>query len=286
MKSKIIIGCMTWGKWGKQLSQKKQTELIHFCVEQGFTTFDHADIYGDYTTEGEFGSAFAKSRIPRSKISLTSKCGIQLIGESRPNKVKHYNYNKDYIIWSAENSMRLLKTDYIDTFLLHRPSPLMEVEEVAEAANQLLDSGKIRQFGVSNFTPSQVELLSQHIKIEVNQVEFSLTQTNVINDGTLDQAQIKKIDIQAWSPMGSFFREDNTQIKSLKPLVKDLAIKYGISENQLLLAWLLKHPVKLSPVIGTTNKERIGDSKKALQVDLEIEDWFLLLEASMGHEVA
>jgi len=120
---------MTWGNWGKQLSSKDQSEMIEFCVENGNSTFDHADIYGDYTTERGFGKALEESEIKREEIQLISKCGIQYIGETRNNNTKHYNYSKDYIIWSAEESLKNLKTDYLDTFLLHRPSPLMYPNE-------------------------------------------------------------------------------------------------------------------------------------------------------------
>ena len=280
MKPNIIIGCMTWGKWGKQLSQKEQTELLEFCIEQGNTTFDHADIYGDYTAEAEFGLAFANSSIKRGDIKLTSKCGIQLIGESRPNKVKHYNYSKDYIIWSAENSLKHLKTDYLDTFLLHRPSPLMQAEEVAEAANILLNSGKIKQFGVSNFAPSQIELLSKWLSISINQIEFSLTHTQAMYDGTLDQAQSIDIAVQAWSPMGIVFKEINSRTTQINTILSQLAEKYNAKANTLLLSWILKHPAKISPVIGSTDKQRIMDANKALTIDLELEDWFEILQVS------
>src|SRR5690554_45832 len=164
-KPRIIIGCMSWGAWGKQLSTKEQAALIQFCTENGNTTFDHADIYGDYTTEADFGKALIESDVQREEIQLISKCGIQYVGETRNNKIGHYNYSKEYIIWSAEESLRNLKTDYLDTFLLHRPSPLMEPNEIAEAITHLQESGKIIQFGVSNFTPSQVDLISDKIEV-------------------------------------------------------------------------------------------------------------------------
>ena len=131
--SKIIAGTMTWGNWGKQFSKKEMVAFMHHCIEQQITTFDHADIYGGYTNESQFGDAYAISGIDREHIQLISKCGIQYITENRNNKVKHYNYSKDYIIWSTENSLKHLKTDYLDLLLLHRPSPLMHPNEIAEA---------------------------------------------------------------------------------------------------------------------------------------------------------
>ncbi len=283
--SKIIIGCMSWGDWGKQLSTKEQTEMIHFCAENGNTTFDHADIYGDYTTERGFGKALRESKIKREEIQLISKCGIQLVGKTRSNRIKHYNYSKDYIIWSAEESLRNLNTDYLDVFLLHRSSPLMQPDEIAEAINQLQESGKIIKFGVSNFTPSQVDLISDKIKVSVNQVEFSLTQHSAMQDGTLDQMILKKIQPMCWSPLGNVFKEHNEQTSRIKIVLKTLSEKYSISEDGILLSWILKHPANVSPVIGTTNKERIKNANKALNVQLELEEWFTLLTKSKGYEV-
>ncbi|MCL7752363.1 aldo/keto reductase [Polaribacter sp. Z022] len=284
-KSKIIIGCMSWGKWGKQFSTKEQVDMIQFCVENGNSTFDHADIYGDYTTEAEFGKAFIESGIAREEIKLVSKCGIQLVGNTRNNKVKHYNYAKEYIVSSVEASLKNLKTDYLDTFLLHRPSPLMQPIEIAEAVTLLKESGKIINFGVSNFTPSQVDLISAKIDVAVNQIEFSLTQHNAIFNGSLDQMLQNGIQPMCWSPLGVVFKEDNNQSKRIQEVLKTLTEKYNVSKDVLLLSWILKHPAKISPVIGTTNKERILKANKALEINLDIEDWFLLLQASQGQEM-
>jgi len=286
MKSKIIIGCMSWGQWGKELSTKEQTDLIQFCLENGHDTFDHADIYGDYTTEEAFGNALRESRVRREEIRLISKCGIQHDGDTRPNRVKHYNYSKDYIIWSAEQSLNNLGTDYLDTFLLHRPSPLMHPDEIAEAITHLQKSGKIKEFGVSNFTPSQIGLLSDKVKVSANQVEFSLTQPSAMEDGTFDFLLQNGIRAMSWSPLGGVFKKQNEQTQRVKKVLNSLTHKYQTTEDVLLLAWILKHPVKVSPVIGTTNRDRIKNSSRALELDMELEDWFILLEASRGHEVA
>ena len=277
---------MSWGKWGKQFSTKEATEMIQFCVANGNITFDHADLYGDYTTEAEFGLAFEASKIDRERIELITKCGIQNPGETRDNKVKHYNYSKEYIIWSAEQSLKNFKTDYLDTFLLHRPSPLMNPIEIAEAITILKDAGKIVNFGVSNFTPSQVSLISDHVSVDVNQIEFSLTQNSAMTNGTLDQMFQSKIQPMSWSPLGSVFREETHQTKSIKEVLKRFSTKYNCTEDALLLAWLFKHPAKVAPVIGTTNKDRILNANKALEINLELEDWFIMLEASNGQEVA
>lgn len=275
---------MTWGSWGKQLSKKEMAGLINHCVENGLTTFDHADIYGDYSTESDFGKAFVESGVRRSDIQLIGKCGIQMTS-GRENQLKHYEYGKDYIIWSAEESLRKLNAEYLDLFLLHRPSPLMEPNEIAQAVHHLQDSGKIKRFGISNFTPSQIAMLEKEIPISANQVEFSLTCPAPMYDGTWDDCVAYRRTAMAWSPLGSIFRVNNDRTKAIKKKLATLGEKYNADESQLLLAWMLKPPAKPHPVIGTTTKERITSSAKAAQLDLELQDWFALLEASNGHEV-
>lgn len=283
--SRIIAGTMTWGKWGKQLSKKEMVTLIADCLENNITTFDHADIYGAYTTENEFGNAYADSGISREKIQLISKCGIQYLTENRNNNVKHYNYSKEYIIWSVETSLKHLKTEYLDLLLLHRPSPLMQPEIIAEAVSTLKRQGKIKNFGVSNFIPSQVDLISKDTSILVNQIQFSLTHHDAMHDGTLDQMMLKNIIPMAWSPLGLVFKEDTEQTRRIHKQLGKLMDKYNATEDQLLLAWLLKHPAKIHPVVGSTNKERLKNAVKAIEIDLELEDWFLILVACQGHKV-
>lgn len=283
--SRIIAGTMTWGSWGKDFNQHEMTNLIHSCLDLGITSFDHADIYGGYSTEIAFGKAFAESKIDRDKMQLITKCGIQMLDESRNNKVKHYNYSTEYIIWSAERSLLNLKTDYVDLFLLHRPSPLMHPESIAEAVSKLLNEGKIKSFGVSNFSPSQIALLETEIPVSGHQLEFSLTANEVMNDGSLDDCLVNKRMLMSWSPLGSYFRQDNAQTERIRKVMETLMEKYNASADQLLLAWLLKQPASAHPVVGTTSKERLKASFEAVQIKLELEDWFVLLEASNGHEV-
>ena len=276
---------MTWGSWGKQLSKKDMVDLMHYCISNNITTFDHADIYGGYTTEAEFGKAFSSSGINRESIQLISKCGIQYTSENRNNKVKHYNYNKEYIMWSVETSLKHLNTEYLDLLLLHRPSPLMIADEIADAINTLKNDGKIKDFGVSNFTPSQMEMIGLRINIDVNQIEFSLTQHSAMHDGTLDYLITCGIKTMAWSPLGSVFREDNEQTRRIHKELGGLRDKYNATEDQLLLAWILKHPAGIHPVVGTTTKERLKQSVEATKIELEIEDWFFILVAAQGHKV-
>jgi len=283
--SKIIAGCMSWGVWGKNLTTEEMIAQINCSLEAGITTFDHADIYGDYSTESQFGKAFHQSNLEREEIQIISKCGIQYMGNARPNNVKHYNYTKEYIIWSVENSLKNLQTDYLDLLLLHRPSPLMNPIEIKEAVEKLKREGKILSFGVSNFTQSQMDLLASETTITANQIEFSLSQHLAMHDGTLDFMIKNKIMAMAWSPLGNYFREDNNATKRVKEVLTLLTQKYNASEDQILLAWLMKHPINTYPVIGTTQKERVKNSVKAIDINLELEDWFAMLVAQQGHKV-
>lgn len=283
--SRIIAGTMTWGQGGRRLSTSRMAGLMNDCLALGITTFDHADIYGGYTTEADFGKAFAQSGIPRESIQLISKCGIQYISEARPVRVKHYEYGTDYILHSATSSLKHLKTDYLDLLLLHRPSPLMDPEEVAAAFTALRDSGKVRAFGVSNFTPSQIRLIESAVPVEAHQFECSLTAERALWDGTLDDCIIGRRMAMAWSPLGRYYRDADARVERIRTCIAPLCVKYEASETQLLLAWLLRHPARISPVVGTTRPERLKESQEALTLELELEDWFAMLEASQGHKV-
>lgn len=283
--SKIIAGTMTWGTWGKNLDKNQMIELMNCCLETGITTFDQADIYGGYTTEAAFGNAFGESQIKREDIQLISKCGIQLPTENRSTKIHHYNYSKSHIIWSAENSLKNLKTDYLDLFLLHRPSPLMQVDEIADAIEKLKTDGKILDVGVSNFTPSQTDLVQAKTKINYNQIEFSITHFEPMLDGSLDHMQLNRIQPMCYSPMGSVFKKTDDKTVRIKKLADQLSLKYNVEIDVLLLAWILKHPSGILPVFGTADKSRIANLMKATTIELELEDWFALWTASAGNPI-
>ncbi len=283
--SPVIAGTMNWGIWDKNLSSDEMTNLIHVCLENKITTFDHADIYGGYTTESTFGIGLKKSKLDRSKIQLISKCGIQHVCDTRNNRIKHYDYSKEYIIWSVENSLKNLQTDYLDVFLLHRPSPLMVADEIAEAVEQLKKDGKILDFGLSNFTPSQTDLIQQKTKVSYNQIQFSATDFQPMLDGTLDHMQFHQIRPMAWNPLGIVFREDTDQTRRLKKLFVRLIEKYKVGSDLLLLAWIMQHPSKVIPVAGTVNVARIQQLQKAAGLILDKEDWFEIWTESMGNKV-
>ena len=282
--SPIIAGTMNWGIWDKNLSSSEMTHLINICIENKITTFDHADIYGDYTTESQFGKALTESKISRDRLQLISKCGIQHT-KGRPNFIKHYDYSKDYIIWSVENSLKNLHTDYLDVLLLHRPSPLMVADEIAEAVEKLKSEGKIIDFGLSNFTSSQTELILQKTEISYNQIQFSATHHEAMLDGSLDYMKIHDIIPMCWNPLGTVFREDIDQTRRLKRLLVQLVEKYGVGSDTLLLAWIIKHPSKILPVAGTVNIARIQSLLKAVELQLDMIDWFAIWTESMGTKV-
>ena len=283
--SPIIAGAMNWGIWDKNLNTKEMDNIIHLCLENKITTFDHADIYGDYTTEADFGKAFVSSKIDRTKIQLISKCGIQMVTKNRNNTIKHYEYSKDYIIWSVENSLKNLATDYLDVLLLHRPSPLMQADEIAEAVAKLKSDGKIVDFGLSNFTVSQTELIRQKTTVSFNQIQFSATHHEAMLDGSLDYMQTNGIRPMSWNPLGSVFREDNEQTRRMKKLLAQLVSKYGVGSDTILLSWILQHPARVIPIAGTVNVARIQALMKATELPLEKEDWFAIWTESMGNNV-
>lgn len=285
MFSELIAGTMRWGVWGANHSEKKVQELIEVCLEEDITTFDHADIYGDHTTEELFGNAWKEMNIDREKIQMISKCGIVMNSEKKPSSLKYYNYNSDYIVNCVNESLANLKTDYLDLLLLHRPSPLLDPEEVVKVFETLKSEGKVKEFGVSNFSVSQFELLNQYCPLATNQIEVSANHTNSFFDGTLDQLMMKNLRPMAWSVMGNYFSEKTDQNIIINHLLKELCIRYNVEENQILLAFILRHPSKIIPVIGTSKAETIRNLKQSLLIDLEAIDWFRILEASRGKQV-
>lgn len=284
--SEIIIGVMRWGTWGANHSVKQTQRLIETALEEKLYTFDHADIYGGYTTEELFGNAFSEMKISREEIQLISKCGICYPSEKKNFPLKYYDYSKEYILQQVDESLKNLKTDYLDVLLLHRPSPLMRPEEIAAAFGILRSNGKVKDFGVSNFITSQFDLVHQCFPFLItNQMEIALTETKAFEDGTLDQLMSHNLKPMAWSPLGSYFAEDSERVARIKAVMDELSPKYNATEAQLLLAFLRKHPSGILPVIGTSKPETIRVLKKSLAITMDTEDWFALLEAAHGKRV-
>lgn len=288
MKHNPIIGCMRWGVWGAAFNTKQYETIINQCVEIGLDTFDHADIYGNYTTEAEFGKVLRDNNSLRAQINIITKCGIQMVTPNRPgHKIKSYNTSAAHIKNSVEQSLRNFNTDYIDTLLIHRPDILINSEEVNEVISKLKSEGKIKKFGVSNFNCSQVELLSTKLKIECHQVEISLTNLAAFNTGILDQAQLKDIEIQAWSPLGAnLFIDQTDRNLRIKNKATEVAAAYNTGLNQILLAFLYSHPSGITPVIGSTKFERMLEAKEALEIKLTRESFYELWTAAVGEDVA
>ena len=283
--SSIIAGTLKWGVWGANLNTYEIAKNIEEAVSAGIYTFDHADIYGGYTTEEAFGKGFEASGIDRSDVMFISKCGIRYPDAKSEHGVKHYDCTSEHIEASLHASLKKLRTDHLDVFLIHRPSPLLQAEEVVKTLERMREKGKIIEWGVSNFTPSQMQLLGQPKLPTWNQIECSLTQTTPLFDGTLDFHQTAGIGTMAWSPLGSFFKTDGTQPSQISVVMERLTMKYACSSAQILLAWLHKHPARVVPVVGTTKPDRFKDLAKAAELPLELEDWFALMEASCGHKV-
>ena len=276
---------MRWGVWGANHSVKEIQKLIDVCVEENITTFDHADIYGGHTTEELFGNAWKDMDLKRENLQFISKCGIVMNSDKKPSALKYYNYNKDYILNCVDESLSNLKTDYLDTLLLHRPSPLMNPEVIAEAFTVLKNAGKVKEFGVSNFSVSQFELINQYVPLVTNQIEISVNEISSFENGILDQLMSKGLRPTAWSVMGSYFSDQSDENIRIKKVIVELCDKYNAEENQILLAFILKHPSKIIPVIGTSKAETIRTLSQTLQIDLDLEDWFRILESIRGKEV-
>lgn len=287
--SPVIAGCMKWGHWGAKFSSEQYLELIQKCIDAGIYTFDHADIYGDYTAEPEFGEALKKDPSLRKKIQIITKCGIRRFTPNRPeHKINSYDTSKEHIIRSAENSLRNFHTDYLDALLIHRPDPLMHPHEIAEAFNRLKQDGKALHFGVSNFTPSQMDLMAASFPVGINQLEISILHLSPFHDGSLDKCIQHGAIPMAWGPLGSgrFHKdEDDDRNKRILAVAQMLGEKYHASIDQVLLAFLFRHPSGIIPVLGTTKIERLKSAIAAASIKIEREEWFMLWRASKGHEV-
>ena len=284
-----VAGCMRWGKWGAGFTTTEYREMIEACLENGITAFDHADIYGDYTTEAEFGAALKEAPSLRAHLRIISKCGIQMVTDNRPaHLVKSYNTSAQHIISSVERSLEHFGTDHLDLLLIHRPDPLMNPVEVAGAIELLKQQGKILQFGVSNFYPHQAETLMKHTRIEYNQLEISILHLPPFTNGMLDHCLQYQIVPMAWAPLGGGILNDDghPRFRSIISTATVLAEKYETGVNEILLAWLHRHPSGILPVIGTTKIERLIQAKNAAGILLDRDDWFKLLAASTGEDVA
>jgi predicted oxidoreductase len=286
--SRTVAGVMRLREWG--MDSDGIRDFIHQCLDLGITTFDHADIYGSYTCEMLFGEALAAEPGLRGRIELVTKCGIQLLSPNRPeNYVHHYNTGRDHIVASAERSLRNLHTDVLDLLLIHRPNALMDADEVAEALTGLRAAGKVLHCGVSNFMPWQFDLLQSRLDFPLvtNQIELSVLHLTPIHDGTLDQAQRLRAAPMAWSPVagGRLFSGGDERTARVRGVLGKIAGDIGASPTQVALAWVLRHPARPLPVMGTGKIERLREAAEAESISLDRQQWFAIWEASAGREV-
>jgi predicted oxidoreductase len=310
--SRLGYGCMNLGgRWDStplaETDHSKAARLVAAAVEQGVTLFDHADIYTLGKSEAVFGSVLKESPGLRPRLVLVSKCGIRLAGDTQPGDPKRYDFSNPHIVRAVEGSLRRLRTDYLDILLLHRPDPLVEPDEVARAFDNLLRDGKVRYFGVSNHTASQIALLQHSVtqRLVVNQVELSLIHASLIDDGiranqedtghagadgTLDYCRLHGILIQAYAPVakgGLIDPPPNSDERTVTAarVVARIAEAKGTTREAVALAWLLRHPGPIQPIIGTTNLERLTASMQADRVELSREEWYTLFVAARGGAV-
>ncbi len=284
--SRLILGLWRIDQWG--MGPGQVADLVSACLDLGIDTFDVADIYADYRCESMLGAALKASPALQSRIKLISKCGIALVTPARPaHRVKHYNTGREHIIASVENSLANLGVEKLDLLLIHRPDPLMDADEVAEAFDHLKRAGKVEGFGVSNFLPHQFELLQSRLNepLQINQIEISLLHLVSLFDGTLDQCQRLRVAPQAWSPLAggalTHQHEDTFLSRTLSRLAHDL----GVTREQLAIAWLLRHPAGISPVLGSGKLAHIRELVDARHILLDRQLWFELFEAATGHPV-
>jgi len=297
--SRIAYGCMQLSKaWDDApitaLEIASTLRLVEVALEQGITLFDHADIYARGKSELLFGEALRQMPGLRERIVLQSKCGIRFADTPQVGMPARYDFSRDHLLDSVEGSLRRLGTDRLDLLMLHRPDPLMQPEEVASAFDALYRSGKVRYFGVSNHSASQVSLLQKFVDqpLVVNQIEVSLRHHYPISEtilgnqpggtyagatGTLDYCREHEILVQAWSPLAG-----GKLSGPAAALVAEFAQAKGTSPEAVLLAWLLKHPAPIQPIVGTTNPERLAASCAADVVELSREEWYGLLAAVRG----
>ncbi|WP_275556333.1 aldo/keto reductase family oxidoreductase [Mixta sp. Marseille-Q2659] len=283
--SRLVMGYWRLMEW--QMSAQQLVTFIEQHLALGITTVDHADIYGDYQCEAAFGAALRLDPSLRQRIELVSKCGIATT--ARPeNALGHYITDADHIIRSAENSLRHFATDYLDLLLIHRPDPLMDADDIAEAFTALHQSGKVRHFGVSNFTPSQFSLLQSRLPftLATNQVEISPLCQDTLLDGTLDQCQQLRIKPMAWSCLGGgrLFSEEKSA--PLRAELQAVAEETGAeSIEQVVYAWIMRLPSTPLPIIGSGKIERVRAAQKATAIQLSRQQWFRIRKAALGYDV-
>ncbi|TFD97689.1 aldo/keto reductase family oxidoreductase [Jeotgalibacillus sp. R-1-5s-1] len=287
--SRVVHGMMRLNEW--DLSKEERLTFFKEVMDLGITSFDHADIYGSYTCEELFGEAIALEPSLRSNMELISKCGIVLESKNRPeHESHHYNTSKEHIVKSVERSLKNLSTDYLDLLLIHRPDPLMNPEEVAQAFDELHRSGKVRHFGVSNFKRSQLSMLESYVSqpLVTNQIELNPFNLENFSDGTVELMQEKRLPSMAWSPLagGDLLKGQSEKALRLRKALEEVGDELGTEEiDQVLYAWLYTHPSTILPIVGSGKMSRIKSAIKAKDYKMTPHQWFHIYQASLGHDV-
>ncbi|MEO0422697.1 MAG: aldo/keto reductase [Pseudomonadota bacterium] len=288
--ARLIYGCMRLVGDGSAADRERGKRAVHAAVDAGYRTFDHADIYGAGECERLFGEVLAASPGLRDELTLIGKCGIRMADAHGP---KRYDFSREHLLTSVDGSLDRLGVEHLDVLLLHRPDYLFDPEEVAEAFRTLREAGKVRTFGVSNFSPSQVDLLASALDapLVANQVEINLRHLDTLSDGTLDQCLQRHMTPQAWSPLAGVINTDLTPTfttedkQRLDQELTEQATRYEAAPWQIALAFLLKHPAKIAPIVGSTTPQRIAAATATTHLQYTRADWYRLLEARQGKPV-
>lgn len=286
--SPIVAGCWRMADWG--WTPEQRLGWTEACIERGATTFDHADIYGGSSVEGLFGEALSQRPGLRERMQLVSKCGIKFPDAARPaTRVRSYDGSRAHIIESVENSLRALRTDRLDLLLLHRPDALLDADEAAEAFAALKAAGKVLHFGVSNYSPSQFELLNAATPLVTNQIELHPLHREPLHDGTLDQAQRLKLQPMVWSPLagGRLFTDTGENALRVRQALQSAAQAQGLTSiATAAFAWLLRHPSRPIPIVGSSRLEALDEALAALTWRMDAETWWEIWSAGAGRPVA
>lgn len=283
--SSIVAGLWRIASWN--LSVPKRVRWIEQALELGITSFDHADIYGDYGAEALFGEALQAAPALRQRMQLVSKCGIRLRSAQRPYRVNHYDTSAAYVRTQVEQSLRNLCTEQLDLVLIHRPDYLMDASALAETFAALTREGKVAHWGVSNHSASQFALLHQRHPLVTNQIELSPLHMDALDDGTLDQAQQLGLRPMVWSPLagGRLFVGEDEHALRVRAEMQRIAERHGLSLGTLAFAWVLRHPSRPHPITGTGRIDGLREAVAALDVSLDAKDWYAIWTASKGHSV-
>lgn len=287
--SRIVHGHWRLIDWN--LSTRELLRLTEQVIDIGITTFDHADIYGNYQCEKLFGDALALNKGLRKGIEIVTKCGIKLKSDRYPERnLKIYDYSFNHIVSSVENSLVNFGTDYIDLLLLHRPAPFFAPEEVAEAFSALKKSGKVLHFGVSNFNPMQFEMLNTFLddKLLTNQVEISPYCLEHFANGNMDYFLKEKISPMAWSPLagGRLLSPREEKEQRIAQALSEVAVELNIGSTDIIIySWLLRHPASIIPIAGSSNIERIRNAVEAASLNMSLEQWYKIYIASLGKDL-